>query len=189
MSDPESNKDINNDSAAKDKAAADQKSKNKNSKDTNVENKGDVSDEWPLQADRLAMRNPLVECLRILAGHHGRRTSTNALTAGLPIKSSGITPLLFLRAAERADMRANLAERSLESLAIAPNLPCIITLEHGQACVIWDIKMPVGKRLASKKKAEKNKNITIHPDTEFIVQFPETKDEKPLKKELKKEKT
>lgn len=182
MSDPESNKDINDDSAAKNKEAADKKSENKKSKDTNAENEGDVSGEWPLQADRLAMRNPLVECLRILAGHHGRRTSTNALTAGLPIKSSGITPLLFLRAAERADMRANLAERSLESLAIAPNLPCIITLEHGQACVIWDIKMPDGRKHTSKKKAEKNKNITIHPDTEFIVQFPETKDEKQVLK-------
>lgn len=135
----------------------------------------EASNEWPLQADRLAIRNPLIECLRILAGYYGRRTSTGSLTAGLPIRASGVTPLLFLRAAERADMRATLAERSLESLAIASNLPCIITLEHGQACVIWDIKFPKGK---TPKKDKRSESRDVSPDTEFVVQFPETKDEK-----------
>lgn len=134
----------------------------------------DKSD-WPLQADRVALHSPLVECLRVLAGHYGRRTSTAALTAGLPIAKSGITPLLFMRAAERADMNAVLAERPLESLAIAPNLPCIITLEHGQACVVWSIDYPAGK---APKKTDKNKNIVIDPGTRFTIQFPETKGEK-----------
>lgn len=135
----------------------------------------EVSNEWPLQADRLAVRNPLIECLRILAGYYGRRTSSSALIAGLPIRSAGITPLLFMRAAERADLRSTLVERSLESLAIAPNLPCIITLEHGQACIIWDIKFPKGK---APKKSKDADNLSIHHDTTFLVQFAETKDEK-----------
>lgn len=139
------------------------------------ESYADDNNEWPLQADRVALHNPLVECLRVLAGFYGRRTSMAALTAGLPIGKSGITPLLFLRAAERADMRANMAERTLESLAIAPNLPCIVTLNHGQACIIWGIEHPKGK---NPKKGRKNKNITLDPGTIFTVQFPETKDEK-----------
>lgn len=123
---------------------------------------------WPLQADRMAIQMPLVDCLRIIAGHYGRRTSNAALTAGLPIPTSGITPALFLRAAERADMNAKLAERSLESLTIAPNLPCVIALNENQACILWDIKPGETKETS-----------------EFIVQFPETKDEKqtlPLEK-------
>lgn len=51
-------------------------------------------DNWPLEADRMAIHSPLVECLRVLAGHYGRRTSENALTAGLPIPPP-ITPALF----------------------------------------------------------------------------------------------
>ena len=129
---------------------------------------------WPLQADRLAIRDSLIHSLQIIAGHYGRRTSTDGLTAGLPVHKGGITPLVFIRAAERADMRAVLAERSLESLAIAPNLPCILVLEHGQSCILWNIEFEKGKEPSKQDK----KNAIIDPDTKFLVQFPETQDEK-----------
>lgn len=138
---------------------------------------GALTNDWPLQADRIAMHSPLIECLRVLAGFYGRRTSTNSLSAGLPISKEGITPLLFIRAAERADMHAHMVERPLEGLAIAPNLPCIITLEHGQSCILWSIEFPKGK---APKKVKENQNVEIDPDTKFLVQFPETKDEKQL---------
>lgn len=138
-------------------------------------------DSWPLQADRVAIHMPLVDTLRIMAGHYGRRTSNAGLTAGLPIPKSGLTPELFIRAAARADMNANLTERSLESLSIAPNLPCILTLEENQACILWDITHPDNRKnkvaaAAKNKKAETA--FELHPDTEFLVQFPETPDEK-----------
>ncbi len=136
--------------------------------------KAERPDGWPLQADRMAIQNGLVDCLGLMAGHYGRRTSTASLTAGLPIPQAGITPSLFIRAAERADMHAQLAERSLESLAIAPNLPCILTLEHGQACILWEVQYPEKKA----PKKEKGKDVEIHPETKFLVQFPETKEEK-----------
>ena len=132
------------------------------------------SNSWPLQADRMAIHTPLIDTLRILAGHYGRRTSNAALTSGLPIPPDGITPVLFIRAAERCDMAAHLVERSLESLAIAPNLPCVLALENGQACILWDVQHP--KKHPPKKDA--GKDIEIHPETKFLVQFPETPDEK-----------
>lgn len=124
-------------------------------------------DGWPLQADRMAIQDPLVDCLCLMAGHYGRRTSPASLTTGLPLPPTGITPSLFVRAAERADLQATLSERSLESLTIAPNLPCILSLEQGQACILWDIKTPAGSQ------ADK-----VDPRTKFRVQFAETKDEK-----------
>ncbi|MGH1398565.1 MAG: type I secretion system permease/ATPase [Alphaproteobacteria bacterium] len=131
-------------------------------------------DSWPLQADRMAINMPLVDCLRIMAGHYGRRTSNGALTAGLPVPPSGITPELFIRAAARADMNANLNERSLESLAIAPNLPCVLALAENQACILWEIKFPKGK----KPRLKKGEALELDPKTQFVVQFPETPDEK-----------
>ncbi len=133
-----------------------------------------LQDSWPLQADRMALRVPLLDCLLNLAGHYGRRTSVDSLTAGLPMPKTGISPALFVRAAERADLQAVLAERTLESLAIAPNLPCILTLEHGQACIVWGVKYPDKH---PPKKCE-GKDVEIHPDTKFIVEFPETKGER-----------
>lgn len=125
-------------------------------------------DNWPLEADRLSIKFPLVECLRILAGHYGRRTSENALTSGLPIPDVGITPLLFERAAARADMNARLMERSLEGLAIAPNLPCILVLEDRHACILWSVK--------TKKSPKKDAPETT--EVFFEVQYPESPDER-----------
>ncbi len=140
-------------------------------------------DSWPLEADRVAIQDPLVDVLRILAGYYGRRTSVASLTAGLPVPPSGITPLLYARAAERASLHARLAERSLEALAIAPNLPCVLTLENKLACILWEVREPGAKRGAKGDGKRK-----IHPETEFVVQFPETEDEKQVLKisDLKK---
>lgn len=116
--------------------------------------------DYPLQADRLAQRFPRLECLQILAGHYGRRTSLNALTAGLPITKDGVSPTLFMRAAARADLKAQLVERALEALVSLPIFPCIALLKGGQACIIWDAK--------PHKKHE----------YELIVQFPEAAGER-----------
>lgn len=128
---------------------------------------------WPLEADRLAVNMPLVECLRLLAGHYGRRTSVSSLTAGLPIPASGITPNLFIRAAERADLHATMVERTLDALAIAPNLPCVLALANNQACILWKVESP--ERLPQPAPGQE---VIIHPETRFVVQFPETADDR-----------
>lgn len=132
----------------------------------------DQDNTWPLQADRMASHSPLVDCLRLLAGHYGRRTSAASLTAGLPIPPTGITPALFVRAAERADMNAQLVDRGVDALAIAPNLPCILVLEKGQACILWDVKYPA----KHPPKKEPGHAVELHPETTFVVQFAETAD-------------
>ncbi len=134
-------------------------------------------DNWPLEADRLAIHEPLIDCLRLLAGFYGRRTSNAALTAGLPIPASGVTPEIMIRASTRADMNTALTERSLESLAIAPNLPCILSLAEGQACILWEIRQQKAKGKKKKKKKD-DAEFKLTDETQFVVQFPETPDEK-----------
>lgn len=136
----------------------------------------DLPGAWPLEADRMAIHTPLIECLRLLAGHYGRRISRNALTAGLPIGKAGLTPTLFVRAAERADLNARLSDRTLEGLAVAPNLPCVLVLSKRQSCILWDIKHPP----KHPPKKDPGRKEEVHPETQFLVQFPETPDEKRL---------
>jgi len=116
--------------------------------------------DYPLQADRMAQRFPRLECLRIMAGHYGRRTSLNALTAGLPVSQEGVSPVLFVRAAERTGLKVQLVERSLDALVTLPIFPCIALLNSGQACIIWEVK--------------KSKNGGY----DCRVEFPETPDHK-----------
>ena len=134
------------------------------------------SDDWPLQADRMAQRLPLIDCLHLLAGHFGRRTSVNALTASLPVSKYGVSPMTFIRAAERAHMHANLVEKTVEALALAPNLPCILVLEEGQSCILWGYSGP--SKGSKKKRFSKDKEP--REKTGFIIQYPETPDKKQL---------
>lgn len=133
------------------------------------------ADSWPLEADRMAIHDPLVNCLKLLAGHYGRRSSIASLTSGLPIPKSGITPALFARAAERANLNSFMVERPLDSLAIAPNLPCIMVLEGNQACVLWEVISPKDQTAKKRRKTDK---VIVSPETIFVVQFPETQDER-----------
>lgn len=125
---------------------------------------------WPLEADRIAVKDPLLECLQIISGLYGRRISSTALSAGLPIPKDGITPTLFVRAAERADLSARLVEKSLEAIAIMPNLPCVLVLDGGQAAIVTAIDTP-------KEETRKLKKGRAHPDTVFKIILPETPDE------------
>lgn len=124
-----------------------------------------MPDGWPLEADRLSIDMPLIESLSQMAGHYGRRTSVESLLAGLPVSKKGITPSLVVRAAERADLEAKLAEKKLDDLIDVPNLPCILTLKGAQSCILWKV-IPAGKG--------KNKK----DETTFVVQFPETPNQK-----------
>lgn len=129
---------------------------------------------WPLEADRVAIKSPLVECLVLVAGHYGRRVSVNSLTAGLPVPKSGISPLLFIRAAERADLTARLVQKPLAALAIAPNLPCIAVLDGRQACIIQAVNHPKDSQQFYGDKKNKGR---VHPETSFTIVMPETPDQ------------
>lgn len=97
----------------------------------------DVSD---LERQKLAMKDPLIECLIILAQEQGRNTSTSALVAGFPLPADGaISPELMIRAAQRLNMSAKLVKRNLDVLSKLPTLPCILALKDKQACILKSV--------------------------------------------------
>lgn len=119
------------------------------------------SNDLPLEAQRVSLDDPLMECLAILSSENGRRTTAVALSAGLPIPKDGIaTPGLFVRAAERMNMRARMIHRPFDSIIKSPNLPCILLLNGDQACIL-------------RKRTREGISVT----------FPETPDEHTLIKE------
>jgi ATP-binding cassette subfamily C protein LapB len=99
--------------------------------------KGQGSSSWPLEAERISLDDPLLECLAIIAGNEGRRTTAAALSAGLPVHGQQMaTPAAFVRAADRISMTARMVRRPVEDLAKSPNLPCILVLEGNQAAIL-----------------------------------------------------
>lgn len=79
--------------------------------------------------------DPLLQTLVILSRLYGAPRSPAALAAGLPIPIEGITPLLFLRAAERIGLSANVSKRLLATIPDLA-LPCVLLLKDRQACVL-----------------------------------------------------
>ncbi len=70
---------------------------------------------------------------------HGRPSTHAALTAGLPLPAGGLTPSLFVRAAQRAGFASKLVRRSLDKIDVAL-LPVILLLKGDEACILmgWD---------------------------------------------------
>ncbi len=88
--------------------------------------------------------DPLLECLEFLTRFHGNPRSGSVLMAGLPHAGSGLTPQLFVRAAERAGLSARVVKRRLTAISRLV-LPVVLILNDGRACVLVDLP---GRRAA-----------------------------------------
>ena len=103
----------------------------------NVINIKDESHTWPMEAQRVSLDDPLMECLAIVAAIHGRRTTAVALSSGLPIHGGQMaSPAAFVRAADRVNLTARMVRRPVEELAQSANLPCILILKNNLACIL-----------------------------------------------------
>ena len=79
----------------------------------------------------------LLDCLVELTRIHGRPSTHAALSAGLPLPAEGLTPSLFVRAAQRAGFSSKVVRRSLEKIDAAL-LPVILLLAGNEACILLD---------------------------------------------------
>ena len=79
--------------------------------------------------------DPLLSCLVILTRLFGNPKSLAALASGLPIGEGGMTPDLFVRAAENAGLSASKVRRGLAETK-SMNLPAVLLLTDRQAVVM-----------------------------------------------------
>lgn len=87
----------------------------------------------------LLHHDPLLDCLVELTRIHGRPSTRAALSAGLPLPKTGLTPSLFARAAARAGLSTKILRRPLEKIDAAL-LPVVLLLKGDGACLLlgWD---------------------------------------------------
>lgn len=106
-------------------------------KDAGSDDGDEMTASWPLEAERMSLDDPLMECLAVLAGTYGRRTTAVALSAGLPLHGEQMaSPAAFVRAADRINMTARMVRRPLKDIVNSPNLPCIVVLKNNEACIL-----------------------------------------------------
>ena len=82
---------------------------------------------------------PLVGCLSVISRLQGRPVSTTALEAGLPRTQEGMTPYAVIRAARREGIDAQIAHKPVIDKISPLNLPCILLMQDGSACVLVSV--------------------------------------------------
>jgi len=99
-------------------------------------NQQDAQEESP----HTELNSPLLDCLVIYTKLNRQPYSKDSLIAGLPIDPDNVSPEMFKRAAERANIEATFKERKLEDISNLV-LPCILTLSNNQACILEHIDL------------------------------------------------
>ncbi|MET1027606.1 MAG: type I secretion system permease/ATPase, partial [Dongiaceae bacterium] len=98
-----------------------------------------ASTTMPVEYSGPVMReDALLSCLVILTRLFGNPKSPVALAASLPIGDDGMTPDLFMRAADRASLSANKIRRPLEKIE-AMSLPAVLLLTEKRAVVMLSV--------------------------------------------------
>ncbi len=88
-----------------------------------------------IDSPRAPQHDPLAACLAQAARLLGRPLSVQALLTGLPLETDGLTPALFVRAADRAGLNARVIEIDLERFPRL-SLPAVLLLGNRNACVL-----------------------------------------------------
>ncbi len=92
-------------------------------------------DAWDMSKTIGPPTDPLLDCLVQLAACLERPCSAPSLVAGLPLIDDRLTPVLAVRAFERAGFATGLAKRSLDEIA-EPLLPCLLFLRGQKTCLL-----------------------------------------------------
>ncbi|MBF0133669.1 MAG: type I secretion system permease/ATPase [Magnetococcales bacterium] len=85
--------------------------------------------------------DPLLVCLSMVTQLFSRPVSPVVLKSGLPLPDQRLTPLLFLRAAERVGLSGRFLKKPLGSISPLM-LPCVLLLQNNHACVLVGLSDP-----------------------------------------------
>lgn len=84
------------------------------------------------------LNDSLLACLLLACRAHQIATTKDALSAGLPLRNGKITPALFKRAAERANLAVTILKKPLNKVR-AEYFPLTLLLSNEEACMLTAI--------------------------------------------------
>ncbi|HRE31707.1 MAG TPA: ABC transporter transmembrane domain-containing protein, partial [Candidatus Berkiella sp.] len=97
----------------------------------------EVKEQWRVPPAHHIAHDPLLGCLVVLTRLEHNPFSPETLIAGLPLVDNKLTPELFIRAAARAGLSAQIVSRSLADISSLV-LPAVLLLKNRQACILID---------------------------------------------------
>jgi ATP-binding cassette subfamily C protein LapB len=92
----------------------------------------------PLIENQTNEDDSLLGCLLLACRAHQIATTRDALSAGLPLRNGKITPTLFKRAAERANLAVTILKKPLNQIR-AEFFPVTLLLSNDEACTLTGI--------------------------------------------------
>lgn len=104
--------------------------------------------------------DPLLQCLLQLTKLEHMPCSAKAVTAGLPLVDERLTPELFVRAADRAGLKASIVKRALEEISPLV-LPAVVLLEGNQARVLVELDLDEGEAVLLDQDTDGRQVITL----------------------------
>jgi ATP-binding cassette subfamily C protein LapB len=125
-----------------------------------VQSSAQPSSQWTINASQRLTSDPLLDSLVLLTEHFGDPCSAEALTAGLPVTASYLTPELLPQAASRAGLSAKLVRKGLNELP-SMLLPCILMLKDKQACVLQELELEENKAIVTLPETGGEEQLTI----------------------------
>lgn len=128
------------------------------------------STQWTINPSQKLSFDPLLDCLVVLTEHFGNPCSGDALSAGLPLTSSNLTPELLPQAASRAGLSAKLVRKGLNE--IPPMLlPCILLLKDKKALILQELDFENNKAIVSLPETGGEEMLTIEELESSFVGF------------------
>ena len=90
---------------------------------------------WDVKDEIITTHDPLLYCLLLLTKYYDTPCSIASLTERLPLVRNCLTPALFIRAAQRAGLAAEVNKLPLSSINDLA-LPAVLLLKDGDACIL-----------------------------------------------------
>ena len=118
------------------------------------------STQWTINASQKLSSDPLLDSLVLLTEHFGNPCSADALSAGLPLTGTNLTPELLPQAASRAGLSAKLVRKGLNELP-AMLLPCILMLKDKKSAVLQELDIENNKAIISLPETGGEEQLTI----------------------------
>jgi ATP-binding cassette subfamily C protein LapB len=104
--------------------------------------------------------DPLLSCLLLITKLENTPCSETSLVAGLPLVEEKLTPELFVRAADRAGLKAKVLEKNLLDIPELV-LPATLVLKRDRAVVLLSFDLENGKATILESKTGSEKVVAL----------------------------